>query len=87
MAQIAQAQGKTEQEVTAAALAAAKTQLDQAVANGTLTQAQADEAYARQQQQGAQLLNHAGRGRGHHGGPRVPTTPEASPSATATSNA
>lgn len=87
LAQIAQAQGKTEQEVTAAALAAAKTQLDQAVANGTLTQAQADEAYARLQQQGAQLLNHAGRGRGHHGGPRVPTTPEASPSATATSNA
>jgi L-alanine-DL-glutamate epimerase-like enolase superfamily enzyme len=67
LAQIAQAHNTTEQAVTTAALAAAKTQLDQQVTAGTLTQAQADAFYAHLQQQGAQLLTPRGRGRG---GPR-----------------
>lgn len=87
VAQIAQARGKTEQDVTTAVLAAAKTQLDQAVANGTLTQAQADTVYAELQQRGAQLFNHGGRGPGRHGGNRGSTTPQASPTATVTPNA
>lgn len=78
LAQLAQAHNTTEQAVTSAALAAAKTQLDQAVANGTLTQAQADSFYAQLQQQGAQLPRPGGRGRGgRHGLPGAPTTPQA----------
>jgi ribosomal protein S20 len=80
LAQLAQAHGTTEQAVTDAALAAAKTQLDQAVSKGTLTQAQADAIYARLQQAGTQLL--APHGRGFNGGgrqwqrgPKAPQTP------------
>jgi ribosomal protein S20 len=65
VAQLAQARGTTEQAVVDAALAAARTHLDQAVAAGTLTQEQADAAYARLQDKGAALLFHGGR----HGGP------------------
>ena len=91
--QIATAQGTTTQAVTDAALAAAKTQLDQAVANGSVTQTQADAIYARLQEQGSQFLLRGGRGFGHHGGgphgdrdeegtPDVPqTSPSASPNA------
>jgi hypothetical protein len=76
LAQLAQANGTTEQAVVNAALAAAKTKLDEAVAAGTLTQAQADAAYAQLQQRGAQLF--VPRGRGHRGAPTQPTaTPEA----------
>lgn len=80
LAAIAQAQGTNEQAVIDAALAAAKTWLDQAVANGTLTQAQADAIYTRLQARGAQILTHPGRGhgpRGWRGG--APPAPSASP--------
>ena len=77
LAQLAQAHGTTEQAVTDAALAAAKTQLDQAVAAGTLTQAQADQFYSRLQQDGANLIGpHGGRGHGDHARPDAPTTPQ-----------
>ncbi len=75
IAQLAQAHNTTEQAVTAAALAAAKSRLNQAVANGSLTQAQADESYAHLQQQGLHLGGLGGR----HGGrrlPRAPRTPD-----------
>lgn len=81
LAQLAQAHGTTEQDVVNAALAAAKTQLDQAVAAGTLTQAQADAAYARLQQRGADLFTMRGRGHGR-GGQRAPITPTATPTTT-----
>jgi len=80
LAQLAQAHGTTEQAVTTAAVAAAKTQLAQAVTNGTLTQAQADSIYAQLQQRGAQLLTPHGRGDGFRNGPgqpAAPTTPQA----------
>ncbi|MBC8162639.1 MAG: hypothetical protein H7Z42_15615 [Roseiflexaceae bacterium] len=82
IAQIAQAKGSTEQAVLNAALAAAKTQLDQQVAAGTITQARADSAYAELQQRGAQILNGRGHGRrGERGTPATPTTPTTTPSA------
>jgi hypothetical protein len=82
LADIAQAQGTTEQAVIDAALAAARTQLDQAVTAGTLTQAQADAIYSDLQSRGADLLTHRGRGHGPRGW-RDGTTPSpsASPSA------
>lgn len=92
LAQLAQVQGTTEQAVIDAALAAAKTELDTAVANGTVTQAQADAAYAQLQERGADLLS-GGRGRGgpggHHGrdGEGMPTRPKASPSTSTTPDA
>jgi ribosomal protein S20 len=91
VAELAQANGTTEQAVVDAALAAAKTELDAAVAAGTLTQAQADDIYTELQGRGADLLRFRG-GRGDHhgrGGPGAapvdPATPDASPSATTTS--
>lgn len=79
LAQLAQAHGTTEQALTSAALAAAKTQLDQAVSNGRMTQAQADAIYARLQQAGTQLLEPHGRGMGggrqQRGAPTAPQTP------------
>ncbi|MGC9039070.1 MAG: hypothetical protein ACP5MJ_06150 [Roseiflexus sp.] len=82
LAQIAQSKGVAEQDVINAALAAAKTQLDQAVANGSLTQAQADAVYANLQQKGSLLF--APRGRGFHGRGwwGAPVTPTPSPSST-----
>ncbi|MBA3943086.1 MAG: hypothetical protein H0X37_00820 [Herpetosiphonaceae bacterium] len=79
LAQLAQAHNTTEQAVTNAALAAAKTQLDTAVANKTLTQAQADAFYAKLQQAGTNLLNHQGRGFGrpNRSAPGTPATPQA----------
>lgn len=75
LAQLAQANNTTEQAVTDAALAAAKTQLDQAVAAGTLTQAQADAAYAELQQRGLMLKGPRGGHRGERGAPTDPATP------------
>jgi hypothetical protein len=72
LAQLAQAHNTTEQAVVNAALAAAKTQLDQAVSGGNLTQAQADAIYAQLQQQGANLFTPRGRGR-----PAAPAAPQA----------
>ncbi len=77
LAQLVQAHGTTEQAVTSAALAAARTQLDQAVANGTVTQAQADAIYAQLQQRGSQLLNRGGHRHGDRGRPDAPATPQA----------
>ncbi len=80
--QIAQDHGTTVEAVTDAALAAADTELDQAVADGTLTQAQADEIYARLQEQGAELLDHHGHrhgGRGWRSGPAAPESPVPTP--------
>ena len=79
LAQLAAAHNTTEQAVTDAALAAAKTKLDEAVQAGTLTQAQADSIYAELQQRG---LNFAGKGPGrggNHGRRGAPASPEASP--------
>jgi len=76
LAQLAQAHNTTEQAVIDAALAAAKAQLDQAVAAGTVTQAQADAFYAHLQQEGSGLLHGGGRGRG---GPRAQPTDPATP--------
>jgi len=83
IAQLAQAHNTTEQAVTSAALAAGKTQLDQAVANGTLTQAQADDIYARLQQAGLQFDGPGGRNGGRRlpRGPRTPA-PVATPGTT-----
>jgi hypothetical protein len=77
LAQLAQAHGATEQAVINAALAAAKTQLDQVVGNGSLPQAQADAIYAQLQQQGADLFTP--RGPGGRGAPLAPPAPTASP--------
>ncbi len=84
LAQVAEAHGTTEQAVTNAALAAAKTQLDQAVADGRLTQGQADNIYAQLQAQGSQLFFHGRRWHRHHrwpGAPMPPEAPSASPDA------
>ena len=87
LAQVATAHGSTEQSVITAALAAARTQLDQAVAAGTLTEAQADEAYARLEQAGTLPLGKGGRGhRGWQGAPGAPATPSA-PTATPSAEA
>lgn len=77
LAQLAQAHNTTEQAVVNAALAAAKTQLDQNVASGTLTQAQADTIYSQLQQQGANLFTSRGPGHGGRGRPASPTAPQA----------
>ena len=88
---IAEAQGTTVEAVTDAVLAAARTQLDEAVATGTLTQEQADQIYTHLEEHGADLLRFGGRGpggRGRHGfggfgspdGQTTPQTP-ASPAA------
>lgn len=85
LAQIAQAHGTTEQAVVAAALAAAKTQLDQNVVSGGLTRAQADAIYAQLQQQGTNLFTSHGPGRGgrnRSGGPTTPQAPTATPRTT-----
>jgi len=73
--------GTTVQNVIDAALAAAKTQLDQAVKNGTLTQTQENAIYTRLQQQGANLFSFHGYGPGRHGWNGSKTAPQA-PTAT-----
>ncbi|MCS6940905.1 MAG: hypothetical protein NZM94_16660 [Roseiflexus sp.] len=82
LAQIAQSKGVSEQDVVNAALAAAKTQLDQAVANGSLTQAQADAIYTNLQQKGSLLFTPRGRGFHGRGWWGAPVTPTPSPSST-----
>src|SRR5919199_64535 len=78
LAQLAQAHGTTEQNVTSAAVAAAKTQLDKAVTNGSLTRGQADAIYNRLQQAGSNLFGKHGRGSGRNGHKRgAPATPQA----------
>lgn len=67
VAELAAANGTSEQAVTDAALAAAKTELDAAVTAGTLTQAQADQFYTELEARGVMLGGPGGRG--GHGGP------------------
>lgn len=69
VAELAAANGTTEQAVTDASLAAAKTTLDAAVADGTLTQEQADTVYAQLEERGVPL--------GGRGGPRGDREPPA----------
>ncbi len=78
IAQLAQAHNTTEQAVVDAALAAAKTKLNEAVAAGMLTEAQADALYARLQQEG---LRFGGRYGGRGGLRGVPRSPQAAPTA------
>jgi hypothetical protein len=84
LTELAAAHTTTEQAVIDAALAAAKTKLDEAVAAGTLTQEQADAAYARLETAGANLLGGHGPGSRGPGGrgrsdeaPAPSTTPTA----------
>ena len=77
LATLAQEHNTTEQAVIDAALAAAKTKLDAAVAGGTLTQAQADATYARLQQAGANLFGGKPGGRGERPAPGATATPTA----------
>lgn len=60
-----------------AALAAAKTLLDQAVAAGSITQAQADATYTRLQQDGAKIIGHGGPRGGPRGDREAPAAPAA----------
>lgn len=83
VAQLAQAHNTTEQAVIDAALAAAKTRLDQAVASSTLTQAQADTIYAELQQRGAQILAPRGGKHRSRDGQTAPGTPGAPTAPTA----
>jgi hypothetical protein len=57
LVQIAQAKGKTEQELISVILAAKKADLDKAVADQVITQAQADLMYEHMQQQVPQMVN------------------------------
>ncbi|MFQ3631384.1 hypothetical protein [Roseiflexus sp.] len=82
LAQVAQSAGIAEQDVINAALAAARTQLDQAVANGSLTQAQADAIYTGLQQKGSRLFTPRGRGFHGRGAWIAPVTPLPSSSGT-----
>ena len=83
VAQVAAAHGTTEAAVRTAALAAAKTKLNEAVQAGTITQEQADTYYARLEQEGVNFLNHGGRGGRGRGAPG--DAPEApAPTATTT---
>jgi len=82
LAQIAQAKGTTEQAVIDAALAAAKTRLNQAVTDGDLTQAQADTIYTQLEQKGSQLFTPRGRGFHGRGWWVAPLTPTPTPSST-----
>ena len=82
LAQIAQAKGTTEQAVIDAALAAAKTRLSQAVADGDLTQAQADSIYTQLEQKGTLLFTPRGHGFHKRGWWATPLTPTPTPSST-----
>jgi hypothetical protein len=83
LAQLAQAHGTTEQNVTSAVVAAAKTQLDKAVANGSLARGQADAIYNRLQQAGSNLFGKHGHGSGRNGKMRgAPAQPQAQNNAT-----
>lgn len=75
VAELAAAHGTSEQAVKDAALAAAKTTLDAAVAGGSLTQEQADAIYARLEERGPLP--------GGRGGPRGGRVPPAAPTTTA----
>lgn len=82
VAELATAAGTTEEAVNNAALAAAKSVLDQAVAAGTITQAQADAHYAQLEERGLRLGGRGPGGRGPRPSDEAPTTaPTAAPEA------
>ncbi len=91
LAQIAQAKGKSADDVIQAARAALTTQLQQAVTAGRLTQAQSDAKLAQFNQSATQLVNdatlgqHTGGPGGHWGGLNGPNNP--APTAPAASTA
>ena len=76
LVQIAEAKGKTEQQLIDVILAAKKADLDKAVADKTITQAQADLMYQNMQQQVPQMVNRTttGPGAGQGGGMANPGT-------------
>ena len=96
LAQIAQAKGKTADDVIATARTALTAQLQQAVTAGRITQAQSDAKLAQFNSTAAQLVNdatlgqHAGGPGGHRGGPNGPngqnTTANPTPTAPAGSS-
>lgn len=75
VADLAAVAGTSEEAVTDAALAAGKAKLDEAVAAGTLTQAQADTIYAQLEERGLRLDGPGGPG--GRGGPRGDREPPA----------
>lgn len=78
VARLATEHNTTEQAVVNAALGAAKARLDQAVKDGKLSQAQADQLYARLRQAGSRLLQGANHGE-RHGGKRNGSAPAQTP--------
>ncbi|GAB4450661.1 MAG: hypothetical protein OHK0015_55940 [Chloroflexi bacterium OHK40] len=82
VAELAEANGTTEQAVITAALAAAKAELDELVAAGTLTQEQADAIYERMEQAGSNLFIRGGPRGGFHGGPGTPPAAPTAPTDT-----
>lgn len=84
LAELAAANGVDEQAVIDAALAAADTKLDEAVAAGALTQEQADAIHARLEAAGADLLGHGGRGGPGGRGPRANDAAPSAPDTTTT---
>jgi hypothetical protein len=85
LAGLASAAGTTQQAVVDAALAAARTALNEAVTAGTLTQEQANATYAQFEQRGADLFAPPGPGgrggRGFPGGRPATETPAPAPDA------
>ena len=67
IAQVAEANGKTADEVIAAVVADRTTKINQAVTDGRLTQTQADEMLANLQQRVTDFVNNAMPARGDHG--------------------
>ena len=78
LAQIAEAQGVSQGQLTTAHQAAMTTALEQAVADGVLTQAQADQMLAQMTVNGATMFTHMGGGFGP-GNRRVPVNPQTVP--------
>lgn len=81
LAQIAESQGVSQEQLAAAHLTAAMTALEQAVADGVLTQTQADQMLARMTVNGATMFTHMGAmGGGFGPGNRmVPLNPQTIP--------
>jgi hypothetical protein len=59
-AAVAEAQGKSRDELTSHILANVEEQLDEAVANGRITQAEADEKFANFSERVDELIDHEG---------------------------
>lgn len=86
LAKVAEAHGKSRDDVKAFITSTAKTQLDAAVANGDLTQKLEDEALSALNSHLDELIDHGPGGGGKHGfrlpfgRPGAPETPDATPS-------